>query len=80
MHFLRHEDVIDDMAEKYQHNVDIDDTLRWMYSFLVEDWRFIDKLEHYHIAHREDEVVHQRSKNEEVIMHIQNKQQEVYMK
>ena len=79
MHYLRHAEVIDDLSE-YQHIVDVDDALRWMYSYLVEDWRFIDKLEKYHIAHREDEVALQRLKNEEVITHIQNIQQEVDMK
>ena len=79
MHYLRHEEVIDDLSS-YQHIVDVDDALRWMYSFLVEDWRFIDKLEYYHIASREDEVVHQGLKNEEVVTHIQNKQLEVDMK
>ena len=72
MHYLRHKEAINELAEKhrddllwYQHNVDVDEALRWMYSFLVEDWRFIDKLEHYHIAGQEDKVALQRLKNEE---------------
>ncbi len=61
MHFLRHEDAIDDLADEYHDElVDVDDALRWMYSYLIEDRQFIDKLEHYNIASRDDEVALQQ--------------------
>ena len=72
-HYFNHPDVIEDLEYRYhreyleyQHCIDIDDALRWMYSYLIEDHRFIDKLEYYNIASREDEVSRQRRKNNNV--------------
>lgn len=55
---------------EYQHSVNLHSALRWMYSYLIEDHRFIDKLEYYNIANREDELARQERKKANFNPHI----------